>query len=57
MVNIPDYQRTQQVTDIGAIIAVGTIAAIGNGKQYKNGRQFAAWIGITRKQHASGDNN
>ncbi|WP_354623056.1 IS110 family transposase [Psychromonas sp. MME2] len=53
----PHYKRAQQVPGIGPIIAAGTIAAIGNGKQFKNGRQFAAWIGVTPRQHASGDNS
>jgi transposase len=33
------------------------IAAIGDGKQFKNGRQFAAWIGVTPRQFASGEND
>ncbi len=53
----PDYQRTQQVPGIGPIIATGTIAAIGDGKQFKNGRQFSAWVGLTPKQHGSGETN
>lgn len=50
-----DYLRIQQVPGVGPIIAANTIAAIGDGKQFKNGRQFAAWIGITPRQYASGE--
>jgi len=53
----PDYKRIQQVPGVGPVVAAGTIAAIGDGKQFKNGRQFAAWIGVTPKQFASGEND
>jgi len=51
----PDYNRIQQIPGIGPIIAGATIAAIGNGNQFKNGRQFAAWVGMTPRHYASGD--
>lgn len=57
LANNADYHRLQQVPGVGPIIAANTIAAIGDGKQFKNGRQFAAWIGVTPKQYASGENN
>lgn len=44
-----NYAKMKQVPDVGPIIATNATAAIGDGKQ------FAAWIGITPRQHASGE--
>jgi len=49
------YQRLQSIPGVGPIVGGEIIAALGCGKQFKNGRQMAAWIGLTPKQHASGD--
>jgi len=53
--NNDDYQRLQTIPGIGPIISRGFICAINNVQQFKNGREMAAWIGLTPKQHASGD--
>jgi transposase len=53
--NNPDYLRIQQVPGIGPIISAATIAAVGNANQFKNGRQFSAWLGLTPRHYASGD--
>ena len=37
------------------IVTTSLLAAVGDAKYFKNGRQFAAWIGLTPKQHASGE--
>lgn len=50
-----DYRRLQTIPGIGPIISRGFICAINNVEQFKNGREMAAWIGVTPKQHASGD--
>ena len=31
------------------------VAAIADCKAFRNGRQFAAWLGLVRRQHSSGD--
>lgn len=50
-----DYQRLRGIHGVGPVTAATVIATIGNGKQFKNGRAFAAWVGLTPKQHSSGD--
>ncbi|SEH06006.1 Transposase IS116/IS110/IS902 family protein [Candidatus Venteria ishoeyi] len=50
-----DYQRLQTIPGVGPIIAANMLAAVGDAKYFKNGRQMAAWIGLTPKQHASGE--
>lgn len=50
-----DYRRLQTIPGIGPIISRGFICSINNVQQFKNGREMAAWIGLTPKQHASGD--
>lgn len=52
-----DYQRLQTIPGIGPMIAATLIASIGDVRYFKNGRQLAAWIGLTPKQHASGENS
>ena len=53
--NNDDYIRLQTIPGIGPIVGRGIISAVSDPKMFKNGRQMAAWIGITPKQHASGD--
>ena len=50
-----DYRRLQTIPGIGPIISRGIICAVSDSNQFKNGRQMASWIGLTPKQHASGD--
>lgn len=47
-------KRLVQVNGIGPITASAIVATIGNGRDFKNGRQFAAWLGLTPKQHSTG---
>jgi transposase len=55
LVNNDDYKRLQTIPGIGPIISRSFICGINNARQFKNGREMAAWIGLTPKQHASGD--
>ncbi|MCP3999928.1 MAG: IS110 family transposase, partial [Gammaproteobacteria bacterium] len=50
-----DYLRLQSIPGIGPTISRAMISSINDANQFNNGRQMAAWIGITPKQHASGD--
>jgi transposase len=50
-----DYQRLQTIPGIGPMIAATLIASVGDARYFKNGRQLAAWMGVTPKQHASGE--
>lgn len=48
-------QRLQKIEGIGPITALAIIALVGDGKSFKNGRHFAAYLGLTPKQHSSGN--
>ncbi len=50
-----DYQRLQSIPGIGPIVGRALICSVNDVRQFKNGRQMAAWIGLTPKQHASGE--
>jgi transposase len=46
--------RLMTIPSVGPIIAHATIAAIGEGRQFASARDFAAWLGLTRKNHDTG---
>jgi len=50
-----NYIRLRTIPGIGPIVGRGLICSVNDAKQFKNGRQMASWIGITPKQHASGE--
>lgn len=50
-----EYTQLQTVPGVGEIVAGHMIAAVADPKLFKNGRSFAAWIGLTPKQEASGN--
>ncbi len=52
-----DFQRLQTIPGIGPMIAATLLASVGDAHYFKNGRQMAAWVGLTPKQHASGENS
>ena len=39
---------------VGSITASALVATVGDFRQFRNGAQFAAWLGLTPKQHSSG---
>lgn len=47
-------RRLMRVESIGAQTATALVASIGDPHVFKNGRGFAAWLGITPRQHSSG---
>ena len=47
--------RLQQLRGVGPMISTAMIATVGDARQYRTSRQMAAAIGITPKQHSSGD--
>ncbi|MDH3692475.1 MAG: IS110 family transposase [Gammaproteobacteria bacterium] len=53
--NNEDCVRLQQLRGIGPMTSTAMIASVGDARQYHKGRQMAAAIGITPKQHSSGD--
>jgi transposase len=50
-----DYQRLLTIPGVGPVIARTLLASVGDANYFKNGRQMAAWIGLTPRQHASGE--
>jgi transposase len=46
--------RLMTIPGVGPITAHAVIAAVGDGRQFKSARDFAAWIGVTRKNHDTG---
>jgi transposase len=53
--NNEDCVRLQQLRGVGPMISTAMIATVGDARQYRKSRQMAAAIGITPKQHSSGD--
>jgi transposase len=47
-------QRLTAIEGIGPLTASALYASAGDARTFKNGRQFAAWLGLVPKQHASG---
>jgi len=47
-------QRASELMGIGSITASALVATVGSFRQFRNGAQFAAWLGLTPKQHSSG---
>lgn len=50
----PDACRLMQIPNVGPVTAHAVIAAIGDGRQFASARDFAAWVGLTRKNHDTG---
>lgn len=47
-------RRLMRMESIGPQTATALVASIGDPHVFKNGRGFAAWLGITPRQHSSG---
>ncbi|HEX3915862.1 MAG TPA: IS110 family transposase [Caulobacteraceae bacterium] len=50
----PVARRLMKVPGVGPISAHAVICAIGDGSQFDSGRDFAAWVGLTRRNHDTG---
>lgn len=51
------YQRLMQLPGVGPITATLLGSELGNGAGFHNGRSFAAYLGLTPRQHSSGGKN
>ena len=51
----PDCKRIAAVDGVGVLTATAFIATLGDPKAFKNGRQVAAWLGLTPREHSSGN--
>jgi len=47
-------QRLMKVEGVGPVTATALVASVGDAKVFHNGRQFAAWLGLTPRQHSTG---
>ena len=50
-----DCVRLQKLRGVGPMTSTAMIATVGDARQYRKSRQMAASIGITPRQHSSGD--
>jgi transposase len=48
-------KRLQQLRGVGPMVATALVATVGTAEQYHKGRQMAASLGLTPRQHSSGD--
>jgi len=51
----PVVQRLQQTPGVGLIVSTGMRAAVNDMQRFATGRHFASWLGITPKEHSSGE--
>lgn len=49
-----DSRRLEDVPGVGMLTATAAVATLGNAKTFARGRQFAAWVGLTPREHSSG---
>ena len=47
-------RRLMTIPGVGPLTAHAVIAAIGDGRQFSSARDFAAWVGLTRRNHDTG---
>jgi transposase len=51
----PVTRRLQQLRGVGPLVATALVATVGDASHYRKGRQMAAALGLTPRQHSSGD--
>ncbi len=47
-------KQLQGIAGVGPLTAAALVATVGQPQEFRNGRQFAAWLGLTPKQHSTG---
>jgi transposase len=50
-----DANRLQQLRGVGPLTATALVAAVGKGEHFTRGRQMSASVGVTPRQHSSGN--
>ncbi|MEP7181168.1 MAG: IS110 family transposase [Betaproteobacteria bacterium] len=50
----PRAQRAARLSEVGVLTASAIAATVADAQQFRCGRQFAAWLGITPRQHSTG---
>ena len=52
--NNPAAQRAGELLGVGPVTSSALVATVPDARVFKSGRQFAAWLGLTPRQHSSG---
>jgi transposase len=52
--HLPDAQRLLTVPGIGVLTATALVAFVGDIHRFRSGREFAAYLGLTPREHSSG---
>jgi transposase len=47
-------RRLMKIRGVGPLSALAIVATVGTARDFRSGRQFAAWLGLTPRQHSSG---
>lgn len=50
----PACAQIGAVEGVGVITATAVVASVGEARQFDSGRHFASWVGLTPKEHSSG---
>lgn len=50
----PACRRVMKVPGVGLLTSTYLVASVGNGQQFRCAKQFAAWLGLTPREHSSG---
>lgn len=51
----PAVQAVQQIDGIGLLTSTALVASAVEAKHFRNGRHLASWIGLTPREHSSGN--
>lgn len=49
-----DIERIRQVSGIGLLTATALYASAGDARHFRSGRHLASWLGLTPREHSSG---
>jgi len=53
--NDQQVARLMAVEGVGPITATALVATVGDARQFRTGRELSAWLGLTPRQHSSGE--
>ena len=51
----PAIERLRQVSGIGLLTATALYASAGDAQHFRSGRHLASWLGLTPREHSSGN--
>ncbi|MDB5970213.1 MAG: family transposase [Hydrocarboniphaga sp.] len=51
----PAVQILQKVSGIGLLTSTALVASAGDARHFRSGRYFASWLGLTPREHSSGN--